>query len=268
MNVLFTTDGSGDATVAMETARRLLRKDGLHVDVLSVIPEYAAVRDVNAAFVGHRRLVRHGLSAAVMVDAGSPAEEILQIAPNYDLVVVGAHGRAERPQPGLGPVSRKVVEHCRRSVLVGRHLPDEEVHRVLVCIDGSEVSFAALRAVERYLNAANLEVTLIHVVETPTSDNSDRSEYQRELLNDQRIFAQAVMERAERLVEQWRIPATSVVVEGDPSLELASEAERGDYDLIVAGATGNSESRHAVLGSVSTTLAWDAPCSVLVVRTA
>lgn len=60
--------------------------------------------------------------------------------------------------------------------------------------------------------------------------------------------------------------ANTIITEGDPALEIVSEAERGEYDLIVLGATGASDLKHDMLGSVSTRVAQDAPCSVFVAR--
>jgi nucleotide-binding universal stress UspA family protein len=68
------------------------------------------------------------------------------------------------------------------------------------------------------------------------------------------------------LLESFGLSASTVITEGDPALEIISEAERGEYDLIVIGATGASDLKHEMLGSVSTRIAHDAPCSVFVAR--
>jgi nucleotide-binding universal stress UspA family protein len=57
-----------------------------------------------------------------------------------------------------------------------------------------------------------------------------------------------------------------MVEEGDPALEILSEAEKDEYDLIVLGATGEHDLKHQLLGSVSTKVAQDAPCSVFVAK--
>jgi nucleotide-binding universal stress UspA family protein len=62
------------------------------------------------------------------------------------------------------------------------------------------------------------------------------------------------------------MPNSAIVAQGDPALEIVSEAERGEYDLIVLGATGASDLKHEMLGSFSTRVAQDAPCSVFVAR--
>ena len=57
-----------------------------------------------------------------------------------------------------------------------------------------------------------------------------------------------------------------MITEGDPALEILSEAERGEYDLIVIGATGEDDLKHDLLGAVSTKVAQAALCSTLVVK--
>jgi len=71
---------------------------------------------------------------------------------------------------------------------------------------------------------------------------------------------------ARRKLERHGHSANIVTMEGDPALEILSEAERGEYDLIVMGATGESDLKHQLLGGVSTKVAQAAPCSALVVK--
>ena len=81
--------------------------------------------------------------------------------------------------------------------------------------------------------------------------------------------------QAERLVEAARqrlsaggpqIQVSVGVESGLPANEILSELDRGDYDLVVLGASGGEDLKHELLGSVSTKVAWNAPCSVLIVK--
>ena len=271
MKVLMATDGSKDAAIAMNTAQTLLRRDRLHVDVLSVAPELVLAGNAGIAQDAQQDLLRHGVQANALTDVGSPAEDILRLASDYDLVVVGAHGKFERTQPGLGPVSSQIVEQSRSSVFVGRELSNERTYRVLVALDGSESSFEALRSLNVFFDLSTLDVTLMSVVEMPSSELEDidaleSAEDAREIESELRAEADAAVNRAIRLLEAWRIPSTTIIEDGDPVLELTSHAEEGNYDLIVVGARGSSETEHPRLGSVSQALAWNAPCSVLIIR--
>jgi len=44
------------------------------------------------------------------------------------------------------------------------------------------------------------------------------------------------------------------------------QAEQGEYDLIVLGASGANDMKHRMLGSVSAKVTAQAPCSVAVVK--
>ena len=58
----------------------------------------------------------------------------------------------------------------------------------------------------------------------------------------------------------------TVVEEGNPATEILGQADTGEYDLVLVGATGASDVRHEMLGSVSSKVAAQAPCSVVVVK--
>jgi nucleotide-binding universal stress UspA family protein len=278
----------------MLTASRLLHRRGMEVDVLCVAAQLAEA--AVGARTGTHKKYSEGLAAhsrkilkdsqSVLAEAhlkthgillfGSPAERILELAANYDLAVVGAYGGHERQQPGLGPVSSRVLQSANANVFVGRELVNEDNFRVLVALDNSEASLTALRRMGDLLDVKSLDVTLMHVVEMPWANlalnkdmggiDEDLSEYQRQLERELRQAGESAVDRGRLLVEQWGAPVTTIIEEGDPALELCSHAEEGGYDLIVTGATGTGDVKHALLGSVSLKLAWNAPCSVLVIR--
>jgi nucleotide-binding universal stress UspA family protein len=301
MKTLIATDGSQHATTAVASASRLLKRTDLTIDILCVAPELilepAGGGRVTRNQIGERyarrikqgsqdilaraeRLLEEGgLRGKKLLEVGSPADEIIKLASDYDLVVVGAHGKFERKQPGLGPVSSRIVQNARTTVLVGRELFSDMSYRVLVALDSSDTSFEALRALKTYFDVSLLDVTLMYVLELPwarldlepwmDSDadaSAERSGYQRELEGELRDDARRVIDRATRQLDEWGVSATTILTEGDPALEITSYVEAGNYDLVVAGATGTSDMKHALLGSVSLKLAWNCPCSVMVVR--
>jgi len=77
---------------------------------------------------------------------------------------------------------------------------------------------------------------------------------------------ETVLEQARELLHVNRSVVSTITDEGDPADLILSEAERGQYDLVVIGATGTRDLKHTMLGSVSAKVTWNAPCSVLMVR--
>jgi nucleotide-binding universal stress UspA family protein len=303
MKVLLATDGSDQATTAFRTAARLLRREDTEFDLLCVAPEFyfpkgqagktaektarmveAYDRRIRAEARQHlinaqATLAALGVEARARVEVGSPARVITRLAAEYDITVVGAHDQYTRSKPGLGPVAIRVVAAAPGAVLIGRDLSEEvRQWRILATLDGSLASDRALEVMSSALQVGEAEITLLSVAETPWVQlgldrewfeypadhdgpplaHSFKDEIQRE--------ANAVVERARRRLEKDGLSATVMTAEGDPALEILSEAERGEYDLIVIGATGEDDLRHNFLGSVSTKVTQAALCSTLVVK--
>lgn len=301
MKILLTTDGSPQAATALRTASRLFRKEALHAHVLCVAPrlewskqkgkpptpkmalmheQYQEQIKLEARKVlvqAQTLLAAEGVEAQPLVEVGSPAKLILQLSVNYDVVVLGVHDRYSRSRPGLGPVASRIVAQAPNAVLVARETTADRSLRILAAVDGSAAAEQALRLLPEYFNMDAAEITLMHIVETPwiklglerdwfggapSSGDDPAFRFQRELRHD----AEEVIERARQLLDDEGLSAQPIIEDGDPALELLSEAERGGYDLIVLGASGEDEIKHSLLGSVSTRVAQDAPCSVFVAR--
>src|SRR5262249_8101067 len=166
---------------------------------------------------------RQGLNAKTFVESGSPADEIIRRALDYDVVVVGAYGKYERKQPGLGPTSSLIVQNAPRTVIVGRELSNENNYRVLVALDGSDASFDGLPALGAYFDVSAFDVTLMHVIEMPWArlrmqepgeggvlEARELEDYQRELERELRLDSEDVIDRGLRQLEKWGVSATII----------------------------------------------------------
>jgi nucleotide-binding universal stress UspA family protein len=140
-------------------------------------------------------------------------------------------------------------------------------------VDGSSGSEQALDALTSFFDLESADITLLHVVEKlwlPPEEEEDSTDPES---NQTAQFLLELKREAEQLLSNTRIRflqhhsgVTTSTREGVPANEILSEADQGDYDLVVVGATGATDMKHSVLGSVSSKIAWNAPCSVLIVR--
>ncbi|MBI2821975.1 MAG: universal stress protein [Acidobacteria bacterium] len=303
MNVLMATDGSRDAATALRTAARMLRPGRIHAHLLCVAPELQTpgVKRDQSKKQGSRRQEQYrrqilleterilkeaeqllrleGIQAQTVTEIGSAAEVIVRLADGYDVTVIGAHGRYEATKPGLGPVASRVLEYAPGMVLVGRETVLERSLRILLPMDGSLASEHAQQRMVSCFNIESAEITLMHVVEAPwirlgldrewfdyPGGAFDRADPEIQLERELRLEAEEVLEEARKRLEPYGAATRTMIAEGNPGTEILGEAETGEYDLIVLGATGISDVKHAMLGSVSTKVAWHAPCAVAVVK--
>jgi nucleotide-binding universal stress UspA family protein len=295
VKALIAADGSPGSTTALQTAARLLRSADRNLDVLCVAPEMPGRNKSGRA--GRARYRRRILAEAgrileaaaasftsgagivnYLTKIGSPSGVIVDKAAGYNVAVVGAKGRGTTGEFGLGPVASRVVEHSPVPVLVGRALRSEEGIRILAAVDGSAASLAAIETLDSLFDLDWGEICLMHVAETPwlhlgleedwqtyseeDKDTSEEGVLEMELVREGEI----AFEQARNLLHNRHLSVSTRIDQGDPANEILSEAESGQYDLVVVGATGSRDLKHDMLGSVSFKVAWNAPCSVLIVR--
>lgn len=135
--------------------------------------------------------------------------------------------------------------------------------RILVGIDGGKTSQIAARQAVEMATAMGASVHFVTVVRDDDPAVLKVAADEWEVSN---------LLTAESNVRQFittlksKVPYTVAAVEGSPAKALISEAERIDADLIVVGNV-RMQGVGRVLGSVGNTVAHNAPCSVLIVKT-
>jgi nucleotide-binding universal stress UspA family protein len=102
------------------------------------------------------------------VTQGDPQVEIVRVAEarRVDLTVVGARGLGPRKRLFVGSTSLAVVRYAPRPVAIVRGRP-RPVRHVLVPVDGSEGSRAALRFLSSFQLLRDTRVSLLHVLQRP-----------------------------------------------------------------------------------------------------
>ena len=191
---------------------------------------------------------------------------------------LGAQSHNDRSTAGLGPIASRVAEHSNATVLIGRDLRSDTGLKILAPVDGSEGSLRALDKLAVLVDLSSADVSLVHVVETAWLHGGDDQEWigyeeeKEEEIDPQAQFEREFEREGDEVLEtaRARLPVrtavTTLIYRGIPAEEILGEAETGDYDLVVMGASGATDLKHQMLGSVSSKVAWNAPCSVLLVR--
>lgn len=138
--------------------------------------------------------------------------------------------------------------------------------KVLYATDGSEAAFAAKSLLTKLFRR---DKTIIKVVSVTHSWSFDPGHIVLELdpIAERRGDSHRIVDAAAADLKDAGFEVSTAVLEGVPSLELVKLAKSG-YDLVIVGAGSHSWLGNRLLGSVSTYLLHEAPCSVLIVHEA
>lgn len=285
---LFATDGSEGADVALDVLLALPLRPIDEVVVVTYPAFFLAARPNGTGLIARlmerrrraahevveaatERLAAIGVRTAGVVQSGLEAvDAILRVAQDRqaDLLVVGSRG--------LGLVSGLVLGSTARTLAILSPVPVLVVRdrrsaprRVLIAVDGSAASRAALQLFARLPLPREVTVELLHVL--PAHDWSEVAPATNdEILALRESFERDEAERARTLFQQSAaaLPATATISTylergAVPDTILARAAAIG-ADLIVVGSRGLSGPRRPLWGSTAERVILSAHCAVLI----
>lgn len=306
MKILLAVDGSEASLAAVEEAARTPWPVGSTVRIVSVtdIPfptqqwampmptssyeewerifEERSIENTAQAMARFAEVAGAQIEMKAKTVKGDPKTAILDEAEHWgaDLIVVGTHGYNALERLWLGSVSRAVASHAKCSVEVARRRKtqgaDGKAMRILLAVDGSEFSDAAVEEIACRPWPAGSEVHVISAIHLPFEPGPEvwalpESHFFR-LENAERERAGAVIDRAvARLREsdaerEKPLTLTSEAIVGRPAETIIETAKHWGADLVALGSHGYRGFTRFLLGSVSYAVASHAPCSVEVVR--
>lgn len=205
------------------------------------------------------------------VGSASPAECIVAYADeqDIDLVVMGTHGRRGVDRMLYGSVTEKVVRQGPCPVFTVRTdadvAPAQAVRRVLVPVDFSEASDAAIQHAKEIAQTYGAEIDLLHVVEEPFYPPAYGPDVSRFPTQDvvKRVEAQlAEMAREKIGYEHVMVSATT----GTPSNAILEYMDENDVDLVVMATHGRTGLDRVLLGSVTERVLRQSPTPIFVVK--
>lgn len=281
MTIVVATDGSADATQAVEWLTQFPLPADASIDIVSAIPWPESTTKAGRELWRHAaataedaraRLSKRWKDVGAAVDDGDPRSVITDAAGarSADLIVVGARSLGIVSSALLGSVSLGVARHAPCPVLIckGSARP---LRSVTIGLDGSLSARVALDYFAALPLPADLALRLVGVVEPLRYPSVD-------LLSPQLVALMKEYEDARR-AELERVLATAVAdlrgrvrkvttttLVGQPAPSILSEAAKQPSDLVVVGARGLGTVKRLLLGSVSESVLRHASCSVLIVR--
>lgn len=144
---------------------------------------------------------------------------------------------------------------------------------ILVSLDFSEPSKAALRHAIQLARAGKGSLTLLHVGVSPQVVWTDMSHHGIALPESLVELHRQMGKEQEHLLNRLAkdeipedVPWRAVLREGFPSEEILGQLRVGEHDLLVMGTHGRTGLSRVLLGSVAERVLREAPVPVLVVH--
>jgi nucleotide-binding universal stress UspA family protein len=198
------------------------------------------------------RAAHPGLDVQVKVALGSATSVLMESSDSADLVVVGSRGMGGFRGLLVGSVGVQVATNATCPAVVIRDAPAESALTIVVGVDGSELSLAALDFAFAMADRRGWGVRAVHAWEVPTYEvlavptgppAIDLDEFEA---GEQRAFAESLAGLRERYPS---VPVEERIIRGQAAREILEAS--ADAAMIALGTRGRGEFLGAVLGSVS-----------------
>lgn len=217
-----------------------------------------------------------GCQVTYKAEPDSPAWALVRTADHWkpDLIVMGAQGHSVfGGRLILGSISQRVLYEAHCSVRIARSArknPDEPV-RLLIAVDSSPDSSAAVDAVCHRGWPKGTEVGRVAVVDTVmavSTNPSEPSPMKWIEVEDEKNWDQVreVFEPSAQKLRAAGLHAEVLIRRGNPADQILEEADTWGADCIFVGARGTRGIDRLLLGSVSSAVSARAHCSLEVVR--
>ncbi|MFQ5791137.1 MAG: universal stress protein [Acidobacteriota bacterium] len=207
---------------------------------------------------------------------------------DYDLVVMGAHGMGGTSRPEVGSVVQRVARRIKRDLLVIK--PGEAENgsqRVLVCLDGSDRSYGALKRGLQFALKFNKSIeavavydphlhgTLFKALNRVLSSEARRifRLQEQERLHERIIdnglakIYQSHLDAARRVAAEENIALTTRLLDGKAWQAVLNDLRESPPWLLLVGRTGAHGDDELDIGSSTENLLRAAPCNVLITET-
>lgn len=205
------------------------------------------------------------------IESATPAEAIVGYADekDVDLVVMGTHGRRGVDRMLFGSVTEEVVRKAPCPAFTVRQdaevTPDQAVRRILVPIDFSDASEAAVQHAKEIALTYGAELNLLHVVEQPFYPSS----YGMDSVS---FPTGEIVERVEKQLgdlAREEIGYEHVMIEatvGHPASSILDYVDANEIDLVVIATHGRTGLDRVLIGSVAERVLRQSPTPVFVVK--
>lgn len=249
--ILVPLDGSRLSEVPLQLGQALARIRSAQLKLLRVVGDDEDVAVVEKYLATRLAALGNDLEVTTEAMSGSPTKVLGNCSEWVDLILMGSHGRSGFDRMFLGSVTEKVVRHSSCPVMVFRGEPMklQDIKRIMVPLDGSELALKALPHACRLCQETGSVLVLCRVEDSPGLDVSDvlsGPEEEEEILEDYRRGMGDDLDPSLKVECLYNF--------GSPARTIARMSEQHNIDILVMSTHGIGGLQRLVLGSVAEAL--------------
>jgi len=210
-------------------------------------------------------------AAIVAVRAGDPATTIVEAAAQWKarILILGPHRKRPVRDTLEGTIVEKALEAQSFPVLIVRNEVKQSYRRVLIAVNFSEASLAALRAAEWFVLTPDAEAAVVHAQRPPYEGMTPFAGVGFDpLASYVGEWQQQTSDSIRSLLtyESANFARYDIQLEQQPAVTgISHAASRYVPDLLVMGIRGGGRIRRTAARSVAKRILHDTSCDVLLV---
>jgi nucleotide-binding universal stress UspA family protein len=289
-NIICATDFSDLANSAVSCSVSLAKEFNAKLYLCHVIDLSSATLYGDATFAFETQLIhmeeyaqerlrhimdKYQVEWEPLVTTGNAADEVARLAEekNVDMAITATRGHSGLKRVVLGSVTERLMRTLPCPLLAvhgqGGYPDGNEIRfkRILIGCDFSSDSNLAFQYGLSFAQEYEAEVHLVHVLEPPVYKDWPKAEDAKEIVR--KGLLEQLTAKLEAMVPtealNWCKPKT-VLLSGQPHVELIKYADAQGIDLIVLGVTGHGLVESFFVGSTTERIMRRSPCAILSVR--
>jgi len=138
--------------------------------------------------------------------------------------------------------------------------------KILVPVDGSDISYRALDSALFLSERLASKITAIHVIEKVPTVYIQSQKVLDELLETHKNESQKILDECSSIATKKGIAINTTLLEGNPASTILEFSQMEKYEVIIIGSRGMGHFKELILGSVSSKILHHSLCSVLLIR--
>jgi nucleotide-binding universal stress UspA family protein len=285
--ILVPVDFSECSNKAVDFALHLGEKFNAHITLLHVVTlfhedvnedtrlqDYEKIVQIKEQWI-NGKLKEHQITAdqhkvnieSVLLRGFTASDKILEYIQenNFDLVVIGSHGRTGIKHFLQGSISEKVVRLSNIPVLTIHHSTKKyQPEIILVPIDFSKFSKIAVEYALFFCRQFHSKIIFLHIIEQVIHPAFYAASIESVFQVDPELKQRTLKKLAE-FVNTSEVEAEYLVLEGKAYIEIVDTAKERNVDLVVMATQGLTGLDYFLMGSTAERVVRMTDCSVLTI---